>query len=135
MEEKPTVVMPAKPETTGRGSCGGTSPLPEGKTWLPHVGNRQRLRELKRSYKRFEKLLQKNEKAGIATLHASRDRLLDAITEVTEQSAEEITVYFAIHAALIKSQETGKPVEEFLDRAADELLATPRVSKAWNVAA
>lgn len=126
----PPISIPRPAPRVGRGSSGGTSPLPEGKQWLPHFGARQRLRELKKSYRRFEKIV----RADRGRLREARDRLFDVIAENVAPELEELAAMTAIHAALVKSSETGKPIEDFLDRAADELISVPRVSESWNVA-
>lgn len=84
----------------GRGSCGGTSPLPEGKNWRPHVGTRQQLRGLRQNWALFEKLVKKAGPDSYA--HATRERLLDAVAEEpgAEYSAMNIALgsYLAVQA-------------------------------------
>ena len=60
----------------GRGSCGGTTRLPQGKCWSPHTGERQKLRNLQRTWKRFEKISARDER-----YKSARERLLDAVSE------------------------------------------------------
>jgi hypothetical protein len=61
---------------TGRGSCGGTSRLPEGGYWNRHVGNKQRERGLRQCWAQFEKLASRD--PWVAT---TRERLLDAVQD------------------------------------------------------
>lgn len=82
----------------GRGSCGGTTPLPEGKAWRPHVGARQRARVLGQNWTLFEKLVTK---AGASSYAAStRERLLDAMVDdpSPEQAVMNVTLgsYLAV---------------------------------------
>jgi len=78
---------------TGRGSNGGTTPLPEGKGWRPHVGTRQKLRGLQQNWAQFEKLCAKDEWAK-----ATRERLLDAVAE--DPSPEFTAMNIALGAKL-----------------------------------
>ena len=63
----------------GKGSNGGTSPVPKGQQWIPHVGSRQVYREHKRAWAQFEKMT-KNDGYTAAT----RERLLDFMAESFE---------------------------------------------------
>jgi len=60
----------------GRGSNGGTTRLPEGKSWAPHTGERQKLRNLRRTWKRFENICAKEPRYRVA-----REALLDAVVD------------------------------------------------------
>ena len=110
-----------------RGTCGGTSPLPEGKTYIGGCGNRARLRNLKRSWRAFEKAAAKN-----AVLRVVRENLLDAVSGQVAPADEELACYIAVHVATVQARDTGKPLEDMIDRAIDELNTTPRVSKSWT---
>lgn len=77
----------------GRGANGGTTPLPEGKTWLPHCGNRQRQRNLARNWNRFELRCEKDEYA-----RSTRERLLDAVAD--DPQAEFAAQHLALAAQL-----------------------------------
>jgi hypothetical protein len=81
----------------GRGSCGGTTRLPQGKCWSPHTGERQKLRNLQRTWKRFEKICAREDR-----YKAARERLLDAVSEdpTPEYAAMNICL-----GALIASEE------------------------------
>jgi len=110
-----------------RGSTGGTSPLPEGMQYVGGCGNAQRLRNLKRSWKAFEKAASKN-----AVLRVVRENLLDAVAGQVSPADEELACYIAVHVATVQSRDTGKPIEEMIERAIDELNTAPRASKSWT---
>jgi len=59
---------------TGRGSNGGTTPLPEGKCYRPHAGNQQKMRGLRQCWAQLEKLSAKD-----PWMRETRERLLDAV--------------------------------------------------------
>jgi hypothetical protein len=82
---------------SGRGSNGGTTPLPEGVSWRPHVGRRQRERGLRQAWAQFEKLCRVN--PWYAT---TRERLLDAVQD--EPDAEYAAMNIALGAKLASDQ-------------------------------
>lgn len=86
----------------GRGACGGSSPLPEGKTWRPHVGNAQRLRGLRQNWALFEKLVKKAGPSSYA--QATRERLLDSVAD--EPGAEFAAMQIALgsYAAVLETR-------------------------------
>lgn len=55
---------------TGRGSCGGTSPLPPGRQWKPHNGRRQKTRAWRQAFRKIEALARQDPTtaAALATL-------------------------------------------------------------------
>ena len=113
-----------------RGSNGGTTPLPEGKNWLPHTGRRQIMRELSRSWRWFEKKCAKSD-----TYSAARDDLIDCIARNVGPASfpeDELATLFTVHAARVKSNDTARPFLDVLATAMRELDAQPRVSDAWN---
>jgi hypothetical protein len=61
---------------TGRGSNGGTTPLPQGKAWRPHIGNQQKMRGLRQCWAQLEKLSAKD-----PWMRETRERLLDAVVD------------------------------------------------------
>ena len=63
---------------------------------------------------------------------AARGELLDAVAGVVAPVDEELACYVAIHASTVKARDTGKPILAMLERAVDEMLSTPRVSKTWD---
>ena len=96
--------------------------------YRPHIGNRQRIRELKRNWKAFEK---------ICTLRPSvmdaKEGLLDAIAKCVAPADEELSCYVAALAATIRSRDTGRDIADCLNDAVADLLATPRVASTWAV--
>jgi hypothetical protein len=90
-------------EKQGRGTCGGTSPLPPGKGWRPHVGRRQRERGLRQNWALFEKLVAKAGASSYA--HATRERLLDAYAD---EPGAEAGVMNAALGSYLAVQETRK---------------------------
>lgn len=107
-----------------RGSNGGTTPLPEGYQWVPHVGRRQQMRELKRNWKRFTKALPPS----------ALDEFLEAVVAVTPSADEELTCMVLANGCVVRARDTGKTLEEIVMRCIDELNATPRQSETWNAA-
>lgn len=95
-------------ERTGKGSCGGTSPLPPGKTWRPHVGNRQRLRGLRQNWALFEKLVAKAGPESHA--YSTRERLLDAVAE--EPGSEYAAMNIALGSYLAVQETRKGPVTD-----------------------
>jgi len=77
----------------GRGSCGGTTRLPEGRGWKPHAGSRQRQRGLRQCWARFEKQCERD-----AWYAATRERLLDAVQD--EPDPEGAAMNIALGARL-----------------------------------
>jgi hypothetical protein len=63
--------------TSGRGANGGTSPLPQGATWMPHAGRRQKMRAYDQAWAKFEKHCRK----GSTYAATTRERLLDWLAE------------------------------------------------------
>jgi len=59
-----------------RGSCAGTTRLPEGMQWGAHTGHRQKSRNLQRNWDRFERRCMKDEYAK-----GTRERLLDLMVD------------------------------------------------------
>lgn len=110
-----------------RGSNGGSTRLPEGKQWIPHVGNRQRLRELRRSWRWFEKLAAKS-----GTYHAAREEVIDCIARNVDPKHDEVASWMLVHAARVKARDTGKPFLDLVARQIDELDHTPTVGDAWQ---
>lgn len=97
----------------GRGSCGGTTPLPEGKSWRPHVGRSQRVRGLKQVWARFEKLCLSDE-----WTRSSRERLLDFAADAPDSELAAMT--FA-NVALLAAQATGETWADALNHGLNEL--------------
>ena len=122
MNEETVDMTAEKTPRVRRGANGGTSPLPEGHGWRPHIGRRQRLRELKRNWKRLEPTLT----VGL------RDELLDAVVGNVAEADEELACWFAGMAATVRARDTGKPVHSCLQDAIRELRAAPRVAKGWT---
>lgn len=86
-------------EAVGRRSCGGSCPLPDGKTYRPHIGGRQRLRELKRSWQRFERLCAVDFEA-----RSLREAVLDAVAETVQGQAQaELQAVAIVHGALCQA--------------------------------
>ena len=110
-----------------RGSCGGTSPLPEGKTYIGGCGNHARLRNLKRSWKAFEKAAKKDK-----VLHVVREDLLDAIADTVAPGDDDLACQIVVHAATVQARDTGKSIGDLIDRAIAEIKATPKVAKSWT---
>lgn len=87
-----------------RGSCGGTTRLPEGHQWMDHVGLRQRLRVLRQTWARFEKLCKKSDYAA-----GTRERLLDLVVEQAERKGmpEEIMAMGLVLTSRVVADEQG----------------------------
>jgi hypothetical protein len=81
----------------GRGSSGGQTRLPEGKSWAPHTGDRQRLRTMRQAWNQFEKVCQKDSRAASA-----RERLLDS---VQDQPNPEVAALHIILGAKLAADE------------------------------
>lgn len=88
----------------GRGANGGTSPLPQGATWMPHVGRRQRMRNFDRAWAKFENIC-----ASDAHYQATRERLLDWLVE-TDTPMPELAAKAIVHASLVKSEEHAEEI-------------------------
>ena len=98
--------------------------------YLPHTGRRQQLRELRRSWKAFEK-----ECKASAELDEARDTLLQAVVDIVAPEQEEQACWFAVLASRVRSSATGKRFADGLNSAIDELISAPRVDKSWTDAA
>ena len=110
-----------------RGSCGGVTSLPEGKTWVGHTGQRQQRRELKRVWRAFEK-----ECKTSPELANVRKDLLDAVVDAVAPAQEIEACWLTVQASRVRSSMTGKRFTDVLHDAVDQLIATPHVVKSWT---
>ncbi len=88
-----------------RGSCGGTSLLPEGKQWLAHCGQRQQRRNLERSWKAFEALCATDDYAK-----GTRERLIELMSEhyPEEVTKAEWACMMVVMTAKLRVEEMGR---------------------------
>jgi hypothetical protein len=82
----------------GRGAGGGTCPLPDGAGWIPHTGNRQRMRNYNQAWEKFEKKCAADE-----FYRATRDRLLDWLVE-SDTPMPELAAKAIVFAAMVNSE-------------------------------
>lgn len=90
--------------------AGRRTPLPPGKQWVPHNGNRECLRRMQQSLRRIEKLRDEASVAALARLHA-------ALTDDPDPAAGVLNL---AHSALLAADGVGctwaDAVNHLLDR-------------------
>jgi hypothetical protein len=123
LEQIRSGVIPAR----GRGSNGGETPLPEGISWRPHHGRRQRERHLNQVWSRFEKLCRHDEWAA-----AARERVLDLAAEAPDS---ELAVKVFVSIGLSSAEKTGHSWATALNHVVNELEAARDKAEADKAAA
>jgi len=120
-----------RPKGRRKGSCGGTSPLPEGKQWAAHQGRRERERRVRQAERLAEAAWGRFEKV-IAQDPGGRDfeeRLLAFASELPERRGA-LFCYAVAAGALAPGRVPGEVLA-----AAEGLLKTamevPRVDSSW----
>lgn len=99
--------------TYGRGSAGGSSPLPHGASWMPHTGNRQKMRVLERAWSRFEKDCKRDEYA-----QTTRERLLDWLASSQLPGGTVDEAEFAAKVVVLNAQlDGGNEYVTFINKA------------------
>lgn len=114
-----------KPKGRKRGSCGGTSPLPEGKQYLPHQGRRERMRRIAQLARVAERKLVRLE-AILAPTPDLRARLLDFASGLPDGNDSAFLLRVA-DLAIAAGDEAAGQVGALLER----VEKAPRVDRSW----